>query len=106
MRDLDVMFQIDAGSLIGHFGGKTMETAFNMMYNGYCHIIGSDAHNNSRRNFCIKDAYDVLSSFDSNISEKLIYNSNCIVNGNEDFKGIKLEKLNFFQKLKKKISKT
>ena len=106
MRDLDVIFQIDAGSLIGHFGSKTMETAFNMMHNGYCHIVGSDAHNNSRRNFCIKEAYDVLSSFDSNISEKLIYNSNCIVDGNKDFKGVKLEKLNFLQKLKKKISKT
>tara|TARA_Y100001970_G_scaffold71373_1_gene90689 strand:+ start:1689 stop:2465 length:777 start_codon:yes stop_codon:yes gene_type:complete len=106
MKDLDVVFQIDAGSLIGHFGRKTMQTAFSMVYNGYCHIIGSDAHNNARRNFCISEAYDILSSFDRGISNKLIHNSNCIIDGKKDFKSIKLEKLNFFQKLKKKISKT
>ncbi len=26
-----------------------------------CHLIGSDAHNNTKRNFCLLEAYEVLS---------------------------------------------
>jgi len=106
IRSLDVLFQIDAGSLIGHFGNRVTSTAFNMLKEGYCDFIGSDAHNNRNRNFCIKEAYDLLSGLDNNIIDKLDYNASCILNGSKDYKNIKLEKINFFQKLKKKISNT
>lgn len=106
IKDLEVIFQIDAGSLIGHFGKRTMSTAFDMLENGYCHIIGSDAHNDSKRNFCLKEAYDMLSLLDRDIINHLVHNSNCIFEANLKIKNVKLEKLSFFQKIKKKISKT
>mgnify|MGYP006229712145 CR=1 FL=1 len=55
------VIQIDAGSFIGNFGNKTQNFVFKMIENGYIHIIGSDAHNNKKRNFCIKEVYDFLS---------------------------------------------
>ena len=106
IRDLDVIFQIDAGSLIGHFGDKVTSTAFSMLKKGYCDIIGSDAHNNRNRNFCIKESYDLLSKLDDNIVYKLDYNIGCIVNGERNLKSVKLEKMGFFEKLKKKIFKS
>ena len=57
---MDVIFQIDAGSLLGHFGDKTKKISFDMLKKGYCHIIGSDAHNNVKRNFCLKEGYSIL----------------------------------------------
>ena len=106
IRSLDVLFQIDAGSLIGHFGDRVASTAFSMLREGYCDFIGSDAHNNRNRNFCIKEAYDLLSRLDDNIVNNLSYNIGCIVNGKKNFKSVKLEKLSFFEKLRKKLLKT
>ena len=31
-----------------------------MVDSGYIHLIGSDAHNKKKRNFCIKECYDFL----------------------------------------------
>ena len=104
LRDLEIIFQIDAGSLIGHFGKKTKDTAFSMLENGYCHIIGSDAHNDKKRNFCLKEAYDILSLYDSNIIEDLIYNSECIVENKNKPNSIKLKAPGFFKRIIKKYS--
>ena len=74
---MGVLFQIDAGSLIGNFGVKAKKMAFEMLSKGYCHLIGSDAHNNSRRNFCLLkrmillDLIKHVSIFKKN-SEKLL----------------------------------
>ena len=62
LKEMDVLFQIDAGSIIGHFGNKTKKTSMNMLTMGYCHLIGSDAHNDKRRSFCLKDAYSIINS--------------------------------------------
>ena len=37
-----------------------------MVKNGYVHLLGSDAHNNKKRNFCLGHAYTMLRD---NISE-------------------------------------
>ena len=106
LNDLEIIFQIDAGSLVGHFGNKTKKIAFNMLKEGYCHIIGSDAHNNIKRNFCLKEAYNILSVLDDSIVDKLMHNSACIVEHEKALKPIKLKKQSFFQRLKKKTLNT
>ena len=53
--------------MLGHFGKKTKKMAFEMLSKGYCHLIGSDAHNNAKRNFCLAEAYDIIRS-DQNVS--------------------------------------
>ena len=56
------LVQIDAGSLLGHFGVKCNKTALKIVSSKMCHIIGSDAHNNDKRNFCLGDALKVCNS--------------------------------------------
>ena len=58
--DRGYIIQVDAGSIIGQFGESTKKITHEIINKGYFHLIGSDAHNNKKRNFCIKDAYDYL----------------------------------------------
>jgi len=80
--DRGYIIQIDAGSLLGHFGRSTQEIALEMINNGYVHIIGSDAHNSRKRNFCLLDGYNKINSVKSlDFSNKLKLNANSILNG-------------------------
>ena len=58
--ELGYILQLDAGSIIGSFGKKIQEVSFNIIEKYGFHLIGSDAHNNKKRNFCLKDAYSLL----------------------------------------------
>jgi len=71
------VIQIDAGSIRGHFGDKIKRLAIKMVKNGDVHLIGSDAHDNKGRNFCLKKTYDFI---EKNISTDLvnIFKSNSI----------------------------
>ena len=51
------IIQIDAGSVIGMLGKMAKEVSRSIIKEGCCHILASDAHNDSNRNFCIKEAY-------------------------------------------------
>tara|TARA_Y100001970_G_scaffold27492_1_gene33576 strand:- start:36697 stop:37479 length:783 start_codon:yes stop_codon:yes gene_type:complete len=59
--DREYIIQIDAGSIIGKLGRIANKASLEMIDSGYIHLIGSDAHNNKNRNFCLKDAYSFLS---------------------------------------------
>jgi protein-tyrosine phosphatase len=102
LQEMGVVFQIDAGSLLGHFGKKTKKMAFEMLSKGYCHLIGSDAHNNAKRNFCLLEAYDIIKS-DQNVSI-LKKNSEAILLGDKNLNSIKLDSnQSFFKILKDKV---
>ena len=77
----DYVIQIDAGSILGHFGNKVKKISYRMIEEGYIHLIGSDAHNNKKRNFCIKEAYDLLKTDFSSIVDILKHNSCKILKG-------------------------
>ena len=51
------IIQLDAGSILGKFGKKIKNLSFKIIDDSILHLVGSDAHNNSSRNFCLKDAY-------------------------------------------------
>ena len=57
--DKGYIIQLDAGSLLGHFGRETKKCVNNIIASGYFHLIGSDAHNNKKRNFCIDDLFKI-----------------------------------------------
>jgi len=103
LKKIDVLFQIDAGSILGQFGLKTKKTAFKLLQNGFCDLIGSDSHNNRNRNFCIKRAYDLLSKSSAKIPKALNHNSSCIIDNSDDFINVDFKKQNFLNKLLKKI---
>ena len=58
--DTGYIIQVDAGSIRGDFGEKIKNITMEMVDKGYVHLIGSDAHNNKNRNFCLKKTYDIL----------------------------------------------
>ena len=102
-KDRGYVIQIDAGSIIGHFGNNTKKITMEMIDSGFVHLIGSDAHNNKKRNFCIDQAYKILiKKYSKEIVSTLNENSKSILKGhkviNIDKKNIK-EKLSFLDKL-------
>ena len=80
--DLGYVLQIDAGSLIGNFGKNVKKISFDIIEKHGIHLIGSDAHNNKKRNFCLKEAYDALESkYDINIVNILQKNAEFLLEG-------------------------
>ena len=104
------VIQIDAGSILGHFGKEIREFTLAMINKGYIHLIGSDAHNQKKRNFCLSDAYDFL---DSNFGKEFVNilkdNSYRVLKGdktlNINYKILKNKKnkLSFLDKIKNKF---
>jgi len=78
----DYILQIDAGSILGQFGDRIKKLSFNIMENFGFHLIGSDAHNTKKRNFCLKDSYDLINKkYEKVYVEKLKNNSESILIG-------------------------
>ena len=97
------VIQIDAGSILGNFGKKTKEVALKIINKGYIHLIGSDAHNNKKRNFCIKSAYDFL---EDNIDISIIKdNAKKILIGEGNINNIQFLKKNKTSSIMSKIFK-
>jgi protein-tyrosine phosphatase len=47
--DAGCWLQITAGSITGHFGAASRQTAITILENGWAHVIASDAHNQEYR---------------------------------------------------------
>ena len=78
----DYILQLDAGSFLGLFGKKTKEIAYKIIDNYGLHLIGSDAHNNKRRNFCLLDAYNSLEKkYTIELVNKLKDNAKLLLSG-------------------------
>ena len=50
------VIQVDAGSLTGSLGKSSKVASLEILQQGLCHIIGSDAHDDNHRNFLLADA--------------------------------------------------
>lgn len=70
--DKDYKLQVNCGSLLKRFGNQSYYSATKILENGNAHLIGSDAHNNNRRNFCIKDAISLIKNNFNNGSDKVL----------------------------------
>tara|TARA_Y100001970_G_scaffold21626_3_gene24742 strand:- start:8286 stop:9074 length:789 start_codon:yes stop_codon:yes gene_type:complete len=80
--DKGYLIQIDCASIIGGFGKETQKTAIDLLENGYCHLIGSDAHNDKNRNFLLKDTLIMVQNIIGKDSTSVIINnSKKILNG-------------------------
>ena len=86
------IIQIDAGSLLGYFDKKTKKIAELIVEKSYFHLVGSDAHNNKKRNFCLQPAYNLLKKkYGVKIIDTLKKNAELLLIGE------KLEELNIKQ---------
>ena len=79
------LIQVDAGSLLGLLGQKAKKTSTLIIKEGCCHILASDAHNDSNRNFCIKEAYNFVKNLiGKKNSDLLVYeHPSSIINGED-----------------------
>jgi protein-tyrosine phosphatase len=60
------LVQVDAGSVLGFLGKSARQVAEKIIKNNWCQILGSDAHDNRKRNFCLKDAYEIVQGWVGN----------------------------------------
>ena len=79
------LIQVDAGSLLGLMGEKAKKSSHLIIKEKCCHILASDAHNDSNRNFCIKDAYNFVKNIiGKKNSDLLVYeHPSSIINGED-----------------------
>ena len=76
------VLQLDCGSLLGHFKSKCKDTAVKLIQNGCIQLIGSDAHNNKIRNFCLKPAYEYIELlFGDDVVKKMKNNTSLLLEG-------------------------
>lgn len=57
------LIQVDAGSLVGTLGQSAEKTAHEIIRQGLVHIIGSDAHDDIKRNFQLTEAVDIAADY-------------------------------------------
>ena len=101
------LIQMDAGSLNGTLGKSAQKSAIQIIENRMCHFIGSDAHNDGRRNFCLETALEHVTALtDESFSDLLIQNAYKVLKGEsieQDLIIAESKKINLFSKLKSKI---
>lgn len=102
--DKGYLIQIDCASILGDFGKNAQMAAIKLLENGLCHLIGSDAHNNKKRNFLLKKTLkyckNVIGEDSTNViqnnSNKILIGDQCISYKVENKKNIFT---NFFSKI-------
>lgn len=77
--DEGCLFQINSGSILGHFGKEVQKTAKMLIENNIIDVLGSDAHNSKNRLPKIKDAFDKVKEIDENLSKKILENERKII---------------------------
>ena len=59
--NMGALIQMNAGSLLGHFGNPVRKIAHTMLKKELVHVVASDAHNSGSRRFLMKDAFELCS---------------------------------------------
>ncbi|WP_461207725.1 tyrosine-protein phosphatase [Clostridium sp. DL1XJH146] len=84
------LFQINTGSITGTYGVKVQKTVFNLLNNGICHFIGSDAHSDDRRKPGLTSALNYIENMDKWLLNEIELNSNLLVQGKDIFSQVEL----------------
>jgi len=74
------LIQITSTSITGGFGKEVKKTAENLISNGICNFIGSDAHTTNRRCPKIREALEEIKSMDKEVYENIDKNSMALIN--------------------------
>lgn len=103
------IIQVDAGSVLGTLGQGAKNISEKIIKNGWCHILGSDSHDNNRRNFCLKEAYELVYDWIGDRANKLIEdNPKAVIEGRPikiEFEYESKKQANFYSLLKRRIGK-
>lgn len=77
------LFQITSSSITGVFGKDVKKTSENLIKNGICNFIGSDAHTTGRRSPKMKEALEEVRKLNEDIYESIEKNSEAIISNRE-----------------------
>lgn len=66
------LVQVDAGSILGYLGKKSQIAAEKIIKNKWCQILSSDAHNDTARDFCLKDAFGIIQNWIGHQAKPLV----------------------------------
>ncbi len=89
-RDLNVLrdliqagcvSQLDAGSLTGSLGSGSQQAARQMLQHGLIHLIGSDAHDDQHRNFCLLEVIKKAQEIIGDDIDRIVHNSQKLLSG-------------------------
>lgn len=75
--------QLNAGSLCGQYGTNIKKFAEKLVARNLIHIVGSDGHNNSRRNSDIKEGLQKIEDINPELFNWIKYNEKKILQGEE-----------------------
>ena len=104
--DKGYIIQLDAGSILGHFGANVQKCVNDIINHGWFHLIGSDAHNNLKRNFCLKQVIDLKSKIIIN-NKNIIFKDNPqnLINGKKLFELEVEQEYNKYSKILHKMNR-
>ena len=101
------IIQVDAGSPLGYFGKRSKITSEKILKNGWCQILGSDSHDNRKRNFCLKESIQMIQNFvDYDTSILVNDNPKAVIEGlpmRVDFEYFDEDRSDFFTRLKDRL---
>jgi protein-tyrosine phosphatase len=84
------LLQVNAGSIMGHFGKETQKLGMNLLDQQVVHFIASDAHAPDGRTFILRKTYEYLRSYlPEDYLEELFYK-----NPRNIIDEVKIEKIN------------
>ncbi|WP_183278164.1 tyrosine-protein phosphatase [Clostridium fungisolvens] len=75
--------QVNAGSLTGAYGSTIKEAAEQLVKRNLVHMVGSDGHNNERRNTFVKKALSSIKELNPELHKWIKENEINILNGEE-----------------------
>ena len=104
------VIQVDAGSTLGLLGSGAQKASERIIKNGWCQILGSDSHDDRKRNFCLKEAKELVKSWIGDEVDILVKNNpEAVIKGlpiDTDFEYEPEKKSNFFARIIDRIDLT
>tara|TARA_A100001011_G_scaffold266146_1_gene275123 strand:+ start:507 stop:1277 length:771 start_codon:yes stop_codon:yes gene_type:complete len=81
--EMGCLLQLNAGSILGHFGKMAKKTAKELLERDMIHFLASDAHNIKKRNFCLLPALEKIEQIVGERSRLLVIdNPKDLIKGN------------------------
>ncbi len=92
------IIQVDAGSLLGLMGKSALQASQVILKQHWCQVIGSDAHDNKKRNFVLNDGLNISKKLVGNVANNYVFDHpKAILEG----KAIKIKSIERFKTPKK-----
>lgn len=95
------LVQMNAGSLIGIYGSYIKKFAEQLVDMNLVHVLGSDAHNDTKRTTRLKEGFEILKTRNPQLYNWILKNEKNIINGKEieSPMEILIKKPNIFKRL-------